>query len=425
VISKVPSFFAFSLPKAGSTLLDQVLKDISSEAGISYFAPTNDLFRLGKNINFADFDVEILYRSEGYCFSGFREFPHFLSRYRLSGRKALLLLRDPRDILTSLYFSTAITHSPPGQGSVAQAEFLKQRKQALEISIDDFVMSRVLTIEALLDRYIQNLPEMDVRIYRYEDIIFRKHEWLRDIVDFIGIAISQEAIARIAARHDQQPPIERPDQHVRQVQPGDHRRKLHARGREFLEANLSPRWKLLGYPFERARADVFLPREILRRMPDPREGWSVTARVIDNARVRQIEPAFLRRTADCVIDPSRGAEFLGLWLEDENGAACRKIQAGAHYTIACILHVEGHLGKLSLGVRIADAAKNGIAGINTRLLPLKTGSWPAGTLVEIRWKTKAPARAGDYLFSCGCALESEPGVFAARHLDGYMGCVSG
>jgi hypothetical protein len=107
------------------------------------------------------------------------------------------------------------------------------------------------------------------RIYRYEDVIYRKLDWIRDIVCFLTIDVSATALEHIASRHDLWPVQENPEQHVRQVRPGDYRRKLRPEIIEYLNANLSDCWRLLGYPFEQARDEISLPGNLFRGMPNP------------------------------------------------------------------------------------------------------------------------------------------------------------
>ena len=65
-----------------------------------------------------------------------------------------------------------------------------------------------------------------VRIYRYEDVIFKKREWLADMCAWFGWNVSEKKINAIADKNDILPKAENEAQHIRQATPGDHKRKL-------------------------------------------------------------------------------------------------------------------------------------------------------------------------------------------------------
>ena len=66
------------------------------------------------------------------------------------------------------------------------------------------------------------------RVYRYEDVIYYKHEWLIDMLEYLGLELDSETISRIAQKHDIHPSKEDPSNHIRQVAPGNFRRHLTA-----------------------------------------------------------------------------------------------------------------------------------------------------------------------------------------------------
>jgi hypothetical protein len=332
-------------------------------------------------------------------------------------------VRDPRDILTSLYYSMRVSHEPPGEGEHRQS-FLRQRAQAEEASIDDFVGSRFLSLEILLDRYVLGLRGMDVRTYRYEDVVHRKRDWLRDIAGFLEIDVAETALAAITARHDMWPADERPDQHIRQVRPGDHRRKLQPETIEYLNQNLSDQWRMFGYPAGEPRDELALPENIFRGMPDPYAGKSVDISVVDADRLAQVQARCLPRAAQCKIYPPDGVEILGLWLEDCDGHPAADLKPGRPCTVAFILHLQEDVDELVVHMQAADRKLNPVIALNTSMLGLPACGWPAHTYLEVRFELPAPQRSGDYWFGGGCSrLTAAPETFLARHVDGYLAAV--
>ena len=62
--------------------------------------------------------------------------------------------------------------------------------------------------------------------YRYEDVIYEKEKWLTNVVTKLGLQHNTELIGNIARRFDIVPETENENEHIRQVHPGDHKKKL-------------------------------------------------------------------------------------------------------------------------------------------------------------------------------------------------------
>ena len=183
---------------------------------------------------------------EGYVHSGFRS-PWLLAyvrKYRLN--KKLLLVRDPRDIAVSYFFSMAKSHSLPQSGAARDA-VLKLRDSAVAEDPSSYVIAgHVNEVFANLIAFGQHAsvyPNMTV--VRYEDIIFDKPALARAICDTMGAQVSPAALAQIAERHDLRPSSEQPDQHVRQVTPGNYRKHPVRRGAGLPRETLSHSFRTL------------------------------------------------------------------------------------------------------------------------------------------------------------------------------------
>jgi hypothetical protein len=74
--------------------------------------------------------------------------------------------------------------------------------------------------------YLTNLPIETTRVYRYEDVIFKKMEWLEDMLLYLDIEVSISNITEIANRYDIRPDIENPHKHIRQIVPGNYKTHL-------------------------------------------------------------------------------------------------------------------------------------------------------------------------------------------------------
>jgi Sulfotransferase domain len=240
------SVLAFSIWKAGSSLLYSLLREICPHVGLTYFGISEEFFRQNK----ADlpFDVGSVYVDRGYCYGGARCFPRYPIPL-LESAKTVLLVRDPRDMLVSAYFSTRQSHILP-EGEGGKAQILKaQREIAKATPINEWVQCNYGKLLIGFEGYFaQGFPRRsNVAIFRYEDVIFRKEEWLTDLAAWYGWDVPTEVIKEVVARHDIFPDFERPDEHVRQVRPGNYKSYLTADVLSRIEFIFQPYMSVLGY----------------------------------------------------------------------------------------------------------------------------------------------------------------------------------
>lgn len=242
-----PSYYVLGLAKAGSTLMHEIVKALCQASGRTYIDAPAALFAQGVEPARVMVDADWLRSRGGSIFGGFRWLHPWMDNRALHEGRKILMVRDPRDILTSLYFSHAYSHVAPETGKLAET-FGGQRKSALSQSIDDYV-SGPLSVRVFRN-YCHVLPltrMRDLTLYRYEDVIFDKRNWVRSLADALDIACPAETLDAIAAAHDQTPGEEDVGRHVRQVTPGDHRRKLSPGTIAALNERFAPILQAFGY----------------------------------------------------------------------------------------------------------------------------------------------------------------------------------
>lgn len=224
----IKSFFIFGLHKCGSTLMNQIFIDICSQLEIPCIAIPYLAFKQGipggvwgkcEKLNSLIID--------GYCYRGFRNYPVFLRENKLiTKRKKILLVRDPRDAIVSAYFSFANSHRQPGKGK-ALTQFLERREQLKTLDIEAYVLEQSNQVKRDFNHYNEYLTTNSLlKVYRYEDIIFDKESWIKDMLKFLNLSLNNTQISRIAEKHNIVPQAEDVSQHVRKVKPGDHKEKL-------------------------------------------------------------------------------------------------------------------------------------------------------------------------------------------------------
>lgn len=193
-------------------------------------------------------EVKRIIPSRGFYFGAIRARPFYHRIPHFSEFKALLMLRDPRDVLTSRYFSIAYSHPLPS-GNVAERDSIAaEREQAKEIGIDEYVLNMAPYCAEIYTDYCREvLGRPNVLFVKYEDMVRDFPAWLDQALEFWNVRKNTPTVARILDAADFSVSREDPYSHKRQVQPGDHRRKLHARTIRRLDATFEHILDGLGY----------------------------------------------------------------------------------------------------------------------------------------------------------------------------------
>lgn len=240
--------FMLSLRKSGSSLFSNLVNAISKHNGLRAIDIPGAMFDHG--YNYKDWNThpklkDLLWKGNTYV--GFRDAPtSFYGDPIFDQGQKLLLVRDPRDVLVSEYFSNAYSHSLPkvegGHSILAQ-----ERSRALQSSIEDYVLARVHALNQTISGYQRILSTPNLKIIRYEDVIFDKASWCGIIASHFDMAITPRLVDDILGWADVRPESEDPTAFVRNVNPGDHKRKLSSATISLLDANLDPIWRTIGY----------------------------------------------------------------------------------------------------------------------------------------------------------------------------------
>ena len=114
------SFFFFTMNKSASSFVARILKQLIIPSGMKQICLERYYFHGGeigkkwyKEAYMGDKILESYLKKDGFYFGPFR---NKLPKVDLNKHKIILLLRDPRDVLTSLYFSVSYSHFIPSKG---------------------------------------------------------------------------------------------------------------------------------------------------------------------------------------------------------------------------------------------------------------------------------------------------------------------
>ncbi len=252
--SERPSVLAFSMAKAGSTLLNNILSRIAPDVDLVFFSIEDYLFSRNVSPTNRPLNIGGIIKPEGYCYGGFRQFPAHPVPILFSAR-SVLLVRNPLDMITSLYFSLLKSHRIPRESGApsdvegAATKLISTRTYLQHTDINAFARQAVRAYTRMFEGYVaQGFPwRKTVAIYRYEDVIFDKANWVADICDWYQWKLPAGRSEAVGAMFDEQPDIERPDQHIRQVKPGNHLAHLSPQTVTNVSEGLAEYMRIFGY----------------------------------------------------------------------------------------------------------------------------------------------------------------------------------
>jgi hypothetical protein len=245
--SGLPSGFALSMHKAGSTLLFNILRGLCEIVELQFVSIMDAAFVQGFHPDDLPENVSRIFLQQGYFYGGFRFLPKQFAIPGLEEAKKIFLIRDPRDILVSFYFSVVKSHTIPKKGKMNEA-MTAFRKHYRGIPIDDFVINESDNFLENMIQYKKIFNQNNLFIYRYEDVIYKKRQWADDIVDYFGWPVEKEQILNVVNPLDIIPEVEKPNEHIRQVHPGNYLKKLKPDTINFLTEKYKPFLEMFCYP---------------------------------------------------------------------------------------------------------------------------------------------------------------------------------
>ncbi len=224
-----PSLFHFSVNKAATQYVKRLLARVGADNGVRHL-------RLNEYAFYSSFPYldhldpdEVrahahLFRPEGYLYSVFGGLIEGVPDF--DAYRKLLVVRDPRDVLTSLYYSTAYHHPRPG--AAKNDEFQADRRHALTVDVDRYALDRCEDVGDVYRRYRDGLVgRPGVLLARYEHLVGDLGTWLDEVTAFCGWTLDLTTRAELtAAAAPGAAGAEDPTRKRRQVTPGDHARKL-------------------------------------------------------------------------------------------------------------------------------------------------------------------------------------------------------
>lgn len=240
------SIIALSMHKAGSSIADQIFTKIARERGY-------ELDLISRRVSDTPLSEPEYYReyepqmkTEGMYF-GMARHPDCHDLEILPKLRVLVQVRDPRDCITSMYFSFTKSHVPPSDPTkLAAFEERRAKLQALDIDAWAIKESRnYLKRMEKLEAVVNTHPE--VQLLTYEEMVENTPAWAEKVLNFFDQPMTPKLERILAGDLDFSVSAEDVSKHKRQVSPGDHRRKLKPETIEQMNDVLGPAMRNFGY----------------------------------------------------------------------------------------------------------------------------------------------------------------------------------
>ena len=235
-----PSIVVFTLHKSASMLIHNLCNKLTQDAGIRYVSP---------NVANSGIDARVLlsnkaiWSNRGTCFAPVR---FYVDVPNIDEYQVTLHLRDPRDVLVSMYYSYCFIHQGEIQGNTGY------RKEIADQGIDRFVLHMANEQKPqikgdygtgahvadatgnLLKRYSDYIDHVlgrrNATLVKYEEMVTDFPSWLEKFIAPFPLKDKKATVNELVALSPQIFPSRTQDvmHHVRHITPGDHKNKLKA-----------------------------------------------------------------------------------------------------------------------------------------------------------------------------------------------------
>lgn len=217
---KSSSIVFYTIRKSASQLIDDILLQLAAythhiHIRLGHFAYLTAQIN---NIDPGQLLKRIAY-PQGYIYGPIRIFQPI---EKIEQYNVVLLLRDPRDVLVSEYYSIRNTHV------MYDLDFIRKRKLAHRLSIDEYVKQDANLFLKHYEEYIKELLDKPYVLFcKYEDMIVDFDAFLTKVSQHCKLSISEDQKKELLKLGSVKlPEKENQKQHIRKGKPGDHKEKL-------------------------------------------------------------------------------------------------------------------------------------------------------------------------------------------------------
>jgi hypothetical protein len=249
----------FTLHKSASMFLHEQCRYLCGLTGMPHYSPNTPGAGFSARRLLEDRD---LWRNLHGCFAPVR---FYVDVPGIEKYDVILHLRDPRDVLVSMYYSYCFIHAGEIPGNTGY------RREIADRGIDDFVLGKASErsrdypgdygtgghLEDLIGNmprryadYVANLVgRPNVTLVKYEEMVTNYRAWLEKFVRPFALREEARVVDEMVSLAPKLFPKRSEDvmQHVRHVTPGDYRAKLQPGTIRQLDAIFADALEALGY----------------------------------------------------------------------------------------------------------------------------------------------------------------------------------
>jgi hypothetical protein len=233
----------FTVHKAASMFIYKICHDLSKACGLKYYSVNHNKFsKYYFDTEETDLEDIAQWKNKTGCFAPLR---YYFNVPQDMNAQVILHLRDPRDVLVSLFFSEAYSHNVlKGVFDLNQSE----RNEIKNKGIDLYVLEYAETFNKKYTEYLTLLKKTDAIFVRYEDLVLNFPYWLQEVAEGFGIE-NKELLEHLSDKYkgEFQVKNENIHAHKRKIVPGDYREKLTTETIEKLNTMFSVNLKKYGY----------------------------------------------------------------------------------------------------------------------------------------------------------------------------------
>ncbi|WP_417488825.1 sulfotransferase domain-containing protein [Maricaulis sp.] len=214
----VKSYYVFTTHKAASRFIDALMRDIAIGTGLELHAPTHPNFPREKELELDPSKLKVtgLIGTLRYAFLPLD----------FEDSQVVLHLRDPRDVLVSLFFSHKYSHSRSSEGFNPSSDLLSE----IDKGIDNYVLFRAPQYLERYKFYIDKMLDKDnVTFSKYEEMVLDFEGWLPKFLEPFPLRDRKAFIATQMKKRAAQFVLDGTEDvtaHKRKAVPGDHKEKL-------------------------------------------------------------------------------------------------------------------------------------------------------------------------------------------------------
>ena len=220
------SIITASMHRGGSTIADKIIGELCKIEGYS----VERISDLVSNSDGTERDVFLDYQdkiSDVGFYYGVARGLYVKDMHVIPNIRCLIHVRDPRDCITSSYFSISKSHGAPSS-ELKQKEFKDRRQKVSAMDINDFALRAANQYKERM-KVLKDLSEnhVDCKVVFYEDMVTNTDKWISDVLHFLSVDVNSFEMSKgLAKLLDFTVKEEDLNKHKRQVSPGDHVRKL-------------------------------------------------------------------------------------------------------------------------------------------------------------------------------------------------------